>query len=220
MFTELFCRYKDKLDRCDVLLLPHHGTDRSGEALCFYAVNPEVCVVSSNPAGHDGLPMEVARRLSFTPFLDRISYTYEHKFSFFDGVPKSIETLKPLFVTCDSSEDLNYYKLTIDFEGNMIFRDGDNPIKFISLLHILPIKISTILQDMYKKFEKSTFKPTGEPQHLFFADFPYELSKRFSGIIRKYRYNYSAFMYQFFPPKVGHNTNNWDSFLRCHVFFK
>ncbi len=110
---------KEKLQNCDVLILPHHGSNNHGELMCHYVLNPKLCIVSSNPKGPDGIPKKIVSNLYFSSTVP----TKKHKFSFADSEKNSIETEKPLFLTSDANSC--FYKLKIEKGGSITLTDGD-----------------------------------------------------------------------------------------------
>jgi beta-lactamase superfamily II metal-dependent hydrolase len=122
-------RYHNDLIDVDILVLPHHGSNQSGELLSFYAINPELCVVCGDPEEQYNLPWSTIAKLQFSPEklagvttqLHNISVRKEPKPT---NSPFSIKrnVLVPVFVTCNSTAA--YYRLEILSSGQIQFFDG------------------------------------------------------------------------------------------------
>jgi beta-lactamase superfamily II metal-dependent hydrolase len=110
-------RYAREIKSVDFLVLPHHGSNRSGELMTFPAIRPEMCIVCSNPDEQHHLPWEDVGSL---PFKNGESITVaQHSI---DTAGKSLETKLPMFVTCSAAQ--GYYELVIKADGTAIVFDG------------------------------------------------------------------------------------------------
>jgi len=117
--------YRSLLGNISCLIMPHHGSNRSGEYAWFYAVKdlstipdyPLLTLISSDPnpeKGRDALPWYGVTELPCkrgTP----AAVIAGHRISFGGGYEYTIK--KPIFTTCDSGA---FYKMTIACDGNII----------------------------------------------------------------------------------------------------
>jgi beta-lactamase superfamily II metal-dependent hydrolase len=110
-------RYGREIAAVDFLVLPHHGSNRSGELLTFFIKEPELCMICSDPQEKDHLPCEEVKEFSFSGGRDIT--VREHSMSTADG---SEQTGLPIFVTCDTAQ--GYYELIIEADGRTNLFDG------------------------------------------------------------------------------------------------
>jgi hypothetical protein len=110
-------RYNREIAAIDFLVLPHHGSNRSGELLTFFIKGPELCIICSDPLEKDHLPSEEVRGFSFRG--GNGIRVREHSMSTADGSEK---TNLPIFVTYDAVQ--GYYELIIEADGKANLFDG------------------------------------------------------------------------------------------------
>jgi metal-dependent hydrolase (beta-lactamase superfamily II) len=135
LFTQITndSKYVREIKRVDFLVLPHHGSNRSGGLLTFPSIVPEMCIVCSNPDEQDHLPWEEVGSLPFEIRFNDI-FPKEHILSVRNGKEnkkrKSIVAYKKsavicrrsIFITCDAVQ--GYYELAIDADGTATLFDG------------------------------------------------------------------------------------------------
>jgi hypothetical protein len=119
LFTQIMSdpMYEREIMAVDFLVLSHHGSNASGELMTKAIVNPEMCIICSDPSGIDNLPWTEVTGFQFK---NRSNIAVaKHSVSTKGGSEK---TNKPVFVTCSATE--GYYELVIEANGRTNLFDG------------------------------------------------------------------------------------------------
>jgi beta-lactamase superfamily II metal-dependent hydrolase len=126
LFTQIMNnpKYAREIKRVDFLVLPHHGSNRSGELLTFPSIVPEMCIVCGNPEEKDHLPWKEVGNLPFKG--ENGITTLVHRLDTSQG---EIETNMPVFVT-HSAKECGYYELVIEADGTVMLFDGPSDERF------------------------------------------------------------------------------------------
>jgi metal-dependent hydrolase (beta-lactamase superfamily II) len=119
LFTQIMTdpRYEREIRAVDFLVLSHHGSNASGELMTKAAVNPEMCIICSNPDENDQLPWSQVANFQFKNGKG-VTVT-EHSVS---TKERSEKMEQPVFVTCNAVE--GYYELVIEANGRTSLFDG------------------------------------------------------------------------------------------------
>ncbi|MDR0740714.1 MAG: hypothetical protein LBF34_03325 [Puniceicoccales bacterium] len=119
LFTQIMNdpRYEREIMAADFLMLSHHGSNESGELMTKPAVNPEMCIICSNPNVRNNLPWSEVAGFQFKN--GKGVTVVDHNIGTRGG---SERTNKPVFVTCNAVA--GYYELVIEANGRANLFDG------------------------------------------------------------------------------------------------
>jgi metal-dependent hydrolase (beta-lactamase superfamily II) len=133
-------KYEREIKAVDFLVVPHHGSNRSGELMTEVVVNPEMCIICSDPKAKDNLPWSevanfpVKHRRDVVTRMHSVSRRKEESGNKLNKDVKTQEETLPVFVTCDAKQ--GYYELVITADGTATLFDGlpgKSPVLFRSL---------------------------------------------------------------------------------------
>jgi hypothetical protein len=139
LFTRIMedLKFAREINGVDFLVVPHHGTNRSGELMAKAAINPEMCIICSDPRGKHNLPWSEIANFQFkqgkgiTTLAHSVSRRKENSVRkkkkrnasvMQEEKVKTREETLPVFVTCDAAQ--GYYELVITTDGTARLFDG------------------------------------------------------------------------------------------------
>jgi hypothetical protein len=174
LFTSMMSdpRYYHELTNVDFLVLPHHGSNESGELMVFYAIRPEMCIACSNPAeGHCKMPWAVVGQLQFST--DKPCDVASHRISTAEEVYEDSQL--PVFVTCDSSMFYSL-KIFVDGEAQMVDGFSEDPCFFSTfsegkLTRYLVGEMHQLYAECMAAYGSA--QPNSVAQLLFWSHWPY-----------------------------------------------
>ncbi|MDR2371784.1 MAG: MBL fold metallo-hydrolase [Puniceicoccales bacterium] len=122
-------KYEREIGGVDFLIMPHHGSNRSGELMTKAAINAEMCIFCSDPKDIDNLPWKGIVGFRFKMGNGIITKGHRVSRKREDGVKEGRgenveiqEETSPIFVTCDAAQ--GYYELVITANGTARLFDG------------------------------------------------------------------------------------------------